>query len=50
MGQGNQTNSLGIKSLHDGNGGSAMPVVLLWAGIPILLVGSGFIIYRIVGG
>jgi hypothetical protein len=25
-----------------------MPV-LLWLGIPVLLVGSGFVIYRIVG-
>jgi hypothetical protein len=30
-------------------GVTAMPV-LLWFGIPVLLVGSGFVIYRIVGG
>jgi hypothetical protein len=27
-----------------------MPVVLLWAGIPILLLGGGFVVYRIIGG
>jgi LPXTG-motif cell wall-anchored protein len=27
----------------------AMPVILLW-GIPILLLGGGFVVYRIVGG
>jgi hypothetical protein len=27
-----------------------MPVILLWAGIPILLVAGGFVIYRIVEG
>jgi len=27
-----------------------MPVLLLWAGIPILLVGSGFVIYRVIAG
>jgi hypothetical protein len=30
-------------------GVTAMPV-LLWFGIPVLIVGSGFVIYRIVGG
>jgi hypothetical protein len=29
---------------------SAMPVILLWLGIPVLLVGSGFVIYRVIGG
>jgi hypothetical protein len=27
-----------------------MPVLLLWAGIPILILGSGFLVYRVVGG
>jgi len=27
-----------------------MPVILLWLGIPMLLVGSGFVIYRVIGG
>ena len=27
-----------------------MPVLILWAGIPLLILGSGFMIYRIVGG
>jgi hypothetical protein len=31
------------------HGVTVMPV-LLWFGIPVLLVGSGFVIYRIVGG
>jgi len=26
-----------------------MPI-LLWAGIPVLLIGSGFVIYRVIGG
>jgi hypothetical protein len=28
----------------------AVPVILVWAGIPILLIGGGFIIYRVIGG
>jgi hypothetical protein len=28
----------------------AMPVILLWLGIPVLLIGSGFVIYRVIGG
>jgi hypothetical protein len=27
-----------------------MPVFILWAGIPILLIGGGFVVYRIIGG
>jgi hypothetical protein len=27
-----------------------MPVILLWTGIPILLVGGGYIVYRVIGG
>jgi hypothetical protein len=27
-----------------------MPVLLLWAGIPILVLGGGFLVYRVVGG
>jgi hypothetical protein len=50
MGQGTGQIVSELSLRTTGNGGSAMPVVLLWAGIPILLVGSGFIIYRIVGG
>jgi len=26
-----------------------MPVIFLWAGIPVLLVGGGYVIYKIVG-
>jgi hypothetical protein len=29
---------------------SSMPVILLYAGLPILLVGGGFVVYRIIGG
>jgi hypothetical protein len=39
----------GVFLTHDGNGGTTMPVIFLWAGIPILLVGGGFVIYRIIG-
>jgi hypothetical protein len=28
----------------------AMPVIFLWAGLPILIVGGGYVIYRVVGG
>jgi hypothetical protein len=28
----------------------AMPVILLWLGIPVLLIGGGFVIYRVIGG
>jgi hypothetical protein len=28
---------------------TAMPVIFLWAGIPVLLVGGGYVIYRIIG-
>jgi hypothetical protein len=27
-----------------------MPVFILWAGIPILILGGGFVVYRIIGG
>jgi hypothetical protein len=27
-----------------------MPVFILWAGIPLLILGGGFVVYRIVGG
>jgi len=27
-----------------------MPVFIMWAGIPILLVGGGYVIYRVIGG
>lgn len=27
-----------------------MPVLLLWTGIPILLIGGGFIVYRVIAG
>ncbi len=26
-----------------------MPVIILWAGIPILLIGGGFVVYKLVG-
>jgi hypothetical protein len=26
-----------------------MPVNILWAGIPILLIGGGFVVYKLVG-
>jgi hypothetical protein len=34
---------------HDGKWRRAMPVIFLWAGIPVLLVGGGYVIYKIVG-
>jgi hypothetical protein len=27
-----------------------MPIFILWAGIPILILGGGFVVYRIIGG
>lgn len=27
---------------------SDMPVILLWTGIPILLIGGGFVVYRLI--
>jgi len=27
-----------------------MPIFILWAGIPLLILGGGFVVYRIVGG
>jgi len=27
-----------------------MPVFILWAGIPLLILGGGFVVYRVIGG
>ena len=27
-----------------------MPIFILWAGIPILILGGGFVVYRMIGG
>ena len=27
-----------------------MPIFILWAGIPILILGGGFVVYRLIGG
>jgi hypothetical protein len=27
-----------------------MPMFIVWAGIPILLIGGGFLVYRVIGG
>jgi hypothetical protein len=27
-----------------------MPIILLWTGIPILLLGGGYVVYRVIGG
>ena len=29
---------------------ATMPIFILWAGIPILILGGGFVIYRVIGG
>jgi hypothetical protein len=29
---------------------ATMPTFILWAGIPILILGSGFVLYRVIGG
>jgi hypothetical protein len=29
---------------------ATMPIFILWAGIPILILGGGFVVYRMIGG
>ena len=28
----------------------AMPVIFLWGALPVLLIGGGYVVYRVIGG
>jgi hypothetical protein len=38
------------RCLAGNNSEVPMPVFILWAGIPLIILGGGFFVYRIVGG